>query len=230
MSSKLAVVDDDPEMIALLVLILGKAGYDVKSYATPGRFLDSLVKARPDLCVLDMQLPGIHGRDVIRVLRENALTKHMPIVAITAAERGTPQVIAGLEIGADEYMAKPLDLELFVVRIESLLRRSGKAAAPPPASESLRYGALTVNLDEHRVEVSGKTVELTHLEFNLLSYFLRHPNRVVTRGMLFEKVWGTQPDASTRTVDKHIESLRRKIPLFGARVETVVRVGYLFRP
>lgn len=229
MSSKLAVVDDDPEMLALLTLILGKAGYDVKTYATPGRFLDSLAKARPDLCVLDMQLPGIHGREVIRILRENAVTKMLPIVAITAAERGTPQVIAGLELGADEYMSKPLDLELFVVRIESLLRRAGKASSPP-AAESLRYGDLTVNLDEHRVTVSGKAVTLTHLEFKLLAYFLSHPNRVVTRGMLFEKVWGTQPDVSTRTVDKHIESLRRKLPGFGARVETVVRVGYLFRP
>mgnify|MGYP001597444497 FL=1 len=225
---KLAVLDDDPEMLALLTLVLGKNGYDVKTYSTPGRFLDSLVKLRPDLCVLDMQLPGIHGREVIRILRENAPTKLLPIVAITAAERATPQVISGLELGADEYMSKPLDLDLFVVRIESLLRRAGKAASPPP-SESLRYGDLVVYLDEHRVAVAGKAVILTHLEFKLLAYFLGHPNRVVTRGMLFEKVWGTQPDVSTRTVDKHIESLRRKIPGFGARVETVVRVGYLFR-
>ena len=166
MSVKLAVVDDDPEMLALLTLILGKAGYDVKTYATPGRFLDSLVKARPDLCVLDMQLPGIHGREVIRILRENAATRLLPIVAITAAERGTPQVIAGLELGADEYMSKPLDLELFIVRIEYLLRRAGKAPSPAPA-ESLRYGNLLVNLDEQRVEVVGKAVTLTHLEFTL---------------------------------------------------------------
>lgn len=230
MKAKLAVVDDDAEMLSLLALVLGKRGHDVKTYATPGRFLDSLAKVLPDLCILDMQLPGIHGRDVIRVLRENAATKRMPIVAITASERGTPDVIKGLELGADEYMAKPLDLELFVVRIEALLLRAPSAAAAPPPSESLRYGALTVILDEHRVEFEGNAVALTHLEFKLLSYFLRHPQRVVTRGMLLEKVWGTQPDMSTRTVDKHVESLRRKLPVFGARVETVVRVGYLFRP
>ena len=112
MKAKLAVVDDDDEMLALLALVLGKSGFDVKTYATPGRFLDSLAKAVPDLTVLDMQLPGIHGRDVIRVLRENAATKRMPIVAITASERGTPDVIKGLELGADEYMGKPLDMEL----------------------------------------------------------------------------------------------------------------------
>jgi DNA-binding response OmpR family regulator len=225
--AKLAVVDDDAEMLGLMALVLGKSGYDVKTYATPGRFLDSLAKIRPDLCVLDMQLPGIHGRDVIRVLRENAATKTMPIVAITGNERGTTDVIKALELGADEYMGKPLDLELFVVRVSSLLRRAPAAAAP---AEVLRYGALTVILDEHRVELDGRLVTLTHLEIKLLSYFLRHPLRVVTRGMLLEKVWGTQPDMSTRTVDKHVESLRKKLPAFGLSVETVIRVGYLFRP
>jgi len=227
--AKLAVIDDDAEMLALIALVLGKSGYEVKTYATPGRFLDSLAKTRPDLTILDMQLPGIHGRDVIRVLRENAATKRMPIVAITASERGTPDVIKGLELGADEYMGKPLDLELFVARIEGLLRRVPTSAAPAP-SEILRYNAMTVVLDEHRVEVGGKPVTLTNLEFKLLVYFLRHPQRVVTRGMLLEKVWGTEPDQSTRTVDKHVETLRKKLPPFGAKVETVIRVGYLFRP
>lgn len=230
MKSKLAVVDDDAEMLALLALVLGKNDYDVKTYATPGRFLDSLARIRPDLCVLDMQLPGIHGRDVIRVLRENAATRRMPIVAITAAERGTPDVIKGLELGADEYMGKPLDLELFVVRIAALLRRMPGGPAAPPPQETLCFGAMKVLLDEHRVEVSGKPVTMTHLEFKLLVYFLRHPQRVVTRGMLLEKVWGAEPDQSTRTVDKHVESLRRKLPGFGSHIETVIGVGYLFRP
>lgn len=229
MKAKLAVVDDDAEMLALLALVLGKDGYDVKTYPTPGRFLDSLAKVRPDLCVLDMQLPGIHGRDVIRVLRENDATRRMPIVAITASERGTPDVIKGLELGADEYMVKPLDLELFVVRIAALLRRLPAAAAAAP-QETLSYGAMAVFLDEHRVELGGKAVTLTHLEFKLLEYFLRHPLRVVTRGMLLEKVWGSEPAMSTRTVDKHVESLRKKLPDFGAHVETVIRMGYLFRP
>lgn len=230
MKAKLAVVDDDTEMLELMAMVLGKNGFEVKTYATPGRFLDSLAKVRPDLCVLDMQLPGIHGRDVIRVLRENAATKRMPIVAITASERGTPDVIKGLELGADEYMGKPLDLELFVVRIEALLRRVPAIWTEAPKTETLRYASLTVFLDEHRVEDSGKAVTLTHLEFKLLAYFLRHPQRVVTRGMLLEKVWGTEPDMSTRTVDKHVESLRRKLPGFGAHLETVIRVGYLFCP
>ncbi|MBI4061708.1 MAG: response regulator transcription factor [Elusimicrobia bacterium] len=227
MKAKVAVIDDDVEMLSLVALVLGKLGYEVKTYPSPGRFLDSLAKARPDLCILDMQLPGIHGRDVIRVLRENPATKTMPIVAITGAERGSPEVIKALELGADEYLPKPLDMELFAVRVSGLLRRAPAALAP---SEVLRYGDLSVVLEEHRVEAGGKAVALTHLEIMLLAYFLRHPLRVITRGMLLEKVWGTQPDMSTRTVDKHVESLRKKLPTFGRRVETVIRVGYLFRP
>jgi DNA-binding response OmpR family regulator len=225
--AKLAVVDDDAEMLALMAHVLGKSGHDVKTYATPGRFLDSLAKIRPDLCVLDMQLPGIHGRDVIRVLRENAATKTVPIVAITGSERAASDVIKALELGADEYMGKPLDLDVLVARVAGLLRRAHAPAAP---AEVLRYGGLTVVIEEHRVELDGRFITLTHLEIKLLAYFLRHPLRVVTRGMLLEKVWGTQPDMSTRTVDKHVESLRKKLPPFGRGLETVIRVGYLFRP
>lgn len=227
MSARVAVVDDDKEMLALLGLVLGKSGYDVKTYPTPGRFFDALAKSRPDVCVLDMHLPGMDGRDVIRVLRANAETKIMPIVAISAVARSTADVVQGLELGADEYLAKPVDLDLLVARIAVLLRRAPSGA---PAAETMRYGDVTVFPEEHRVRVGTADVSLTHLEFKLLIYFLKNPNRVLTRGLMLEKVWGTGPDLSTRTVDKHVESLRRKLPAFGARVETIIRVGYLFRP
>lgn len=228
MSARVAVVDDDPEMLQLLSLVLGKSGFEVKTFATPGRFFDSLVKARPDVTVLDMHLPGMDGRDVIRVLRANPETKVMPIVAISAVARSTADVVQGLELGADEYLAKPVDLDLLVARIAVLLRRAPNGAAP--AVETVRYGEVVIYPEEHRVEQAGKDVALTHLEFKLLLYFLNNPNRVLTRGLMLEKVWGTGPDLSTRTVDKHVETLRKKLPGFGARVETVIRVGYLFRP
>lgn len=232
MKAKVAVVDDDPEMLQLLSMLLIKEGYDVKTFPSPGKFLDSLEKSKPDLCVLDMHMPGIHGREVIRILRQNEATKRLPIVAMSAVARSTPEVILGLDLGADEYMPKPLDLELLVVRIDGLLKRAGgnSAASSPAPSEKLRYGDVIVFLEEHRVTVDDLDVALTNLEFKLLVFLLRHPNRVATRGMLLEKVWGSNPDVSTRTVDKHFESLRKKIPIVGARVETVIRVGYLFRP
>ncbi|MDX6767895.1 MAG: response regulator transcription factor [Elusimicrobiota bacterium] len=228
MSAKVAVVDDDQEMLDLLTLVLTKSGYEVKGYATPGRFFDGLAKARPDVTVLDMHLPGMDGRDVIRVLRANADTKAMPIVAISAVARSTADVVQGLELGADEYMAKPVDLDLLVARIAVLLRRAPNGASA--SVETVRYGDVIIYPDEHRVQCADKDVPLTHLEFKLLLYFLKNPNRVLTRGLMLEKVWGTGPDLSTRTVDKHVETLRKKLPSFGGRVETVIRVGYLFRP
>lgn len=227
MKAKVAVVDDDVEMLGLLALVLGKSGYDVKTYPTPGRFFDALARGRPDLAVLDIHLPGMDGRDVIRVLRANPQTRAIPIVAISAVARSSADVVVGLELGADEYLAKPVDLDLLVARVAVLLRRSMSCA---PAAETVRYGDVVVYPDEHRVDSGGRDVVLTHLEFKLLLYFLRNPSRVLTRGLMLEKVWGTGPDLSTRTVDKHVESLRRKLPSFGARVETVIRVGYLFRP
>ncbi len=229
MNAKVAVVDDDPEMLSLLALVLTKSGFDVKTYPTPGRFFDALAKGRPDVTILDMHLPGMDGRDVIRVLRANADTKAMPIVAMSAVARSTADVVLGLELGADEYLAKPVDLDLLVARIAVLLRRAPNGAASA-AVDTVRYADVVIYPDEHRVDVGGRDVPLTHLEFKLLLYFLNNPNRVLTRGLMLEKVWGTGPDLSTRTVDKHVESLRRKLPSFGARVETVIRVGYLFRP
>lgn len=223
-----AVVDDDHEMLDLLALVLGKSGYEVRTYPTPGRFFDGLAKAKPDVTVLDMHLPGMDGRDVIRVLRANGETRNMPIVAISAVARSTADVVQGLELGADEYLAKPVDLDLLVARIAVLMRRAPNGAAP--SVETLRYGDILVYPEEHRVQAGGKDVTLTHLEFKLLLYFLKNPNRVLTRGLMLEKVWGTGPDLSTRTVDKHVETLRKKLPAFGGRVETVIRVGYLFRP
>ena len=228
MSATVAVVDDDTEMLELLALVLTKSGYEVKTFPTPGRFFDALAKGRPDVCVLDMHLPGMDGRDVIRVLRANADTKGLPIVAISAVARSTADVVQGLELGADEYLAKPVDLDLLVARIAVLLRRAPNGSVP--AAETVRYGDVTIYPEEHRVTCGGKDVPATHLEFKLLLYFLKNPNRVLTRGLMLEKVWGTGPDLSTRTVDKHVETLRKKLPAFGARVETVIRVGYLFRP
>ncbi len=226
MSPRIAVVDGDPEILSLTSLVLGKAGHKVQGYATPGRFFDGLLKTKPDLCLIAVRLPGMDGREVIRVLRANAETKGLALIAMSASACSTADVVQGFELGADEYLSKPLDLDLLVVRVAGLLRR-GPAAA---ARETQSYGDLVVYPEEHRVAVKGKDVALTHLEFKLLLYFLRNPNRVLTRGLMLEKVWGTGPELSTRTVDKHVESVRKKIPAVGARIETVIGVGYLFRP
>ena len=228
MNRVIAVVDDDPEILSLLELVLGKAGFKVKSYATPGRFFDGVVRAKPQLCLIDVQLPGMDGRDMVRVLRSNPETRALPLVLMSAAATASGDVVRGVDGGADEYLPKPLDLPLLVARIENLLSRAPRAAAAP--DNAVTWGGLRISPDEHRATLSGKDVPLTHLEFKLLLAFLRQPHRVLARAWLLQTVWESSASLETRTVDKHVETLRRKIPPLAARLETVVGVGYLFRP
>lgn len=223
----IAVVDDDPEWTALIAHLLKGGGYQTSHYATPGKFLDSLVRGVPDLTVLDMQLPGMHGREVIRVIRGNESTRRLLIVAVSGHDIGSAEAIKAFESGADEYLAKPVDGELLLVRIAALLRRGAGAAV---AQSALRCGELTLLAEQRRVTVDGREIALTHLEFDLLAYFVRQAGRVLTRGLLLESVWSGDPAMNTRTVDKHVETLRRKLGAFGARLETVIRVGYVLKP
>jgi DNA-binding response OmpR family regulator len=215
-------------MRALLTLVLGKAGFKVQGYATPGRFFDGLVRAKPDLCIVDVQLPGMDGREVVRVMRSNPETRTLPVIMITAVATSPGDVVKGVENGADEYFPKPLDLELLVVRIENLLARANPVASPP--EDSISWGEVEVAPHEHQVTVRGKPVTLTNLEFKLLLAFLHQPNRVLPRSWLLQHVWDSSTSVSTRTVDTPVETLRRKVKPLSGRLETVVGVGYLFRP
>ena len=229
MTPKIAVVDDDPETRALLERVLGKAGFKVRTYATPGRFFDGVLRVKPALCLVDVQLPGMDGREIVRVLRSNLETRAVPVILMSAAAKSSDDVVSGLDSGADEYLPKPLDLELLVVRVKNLLALARRGAAPPTA-DSVRWGGLLILPDERRLTLNGKDVPLTHLEFELLLAFLRQPNRVLPRSWLLQNVWNSSALVTTRTVDKHVQSLRRKVPPLGKRVETVVGVGYLFAP
>jgi two-component system alkaline phosphatase synthesis response regulator PhoP len=224
----IAVVDDDDEMRELMALVLGKAGFKVHGYATPGRFFDALVKSKPDLCLIDVQLPGMDGREMVRVLRSNPETKTLPIIMMTSVAVSPADVVKGVDNGADEYFSKPLDLELLVVRAQNLLSRA--ARKEPIPQNSIVWGELEVTPDEHLVAVKGKNIVLTNLEFKLLLAFLTQPNRVLPRSWLLQNVWDATSSVSTRTVDKHVETLRRKVAPLTANLETVVGVGYLFRP
>jgi two-component system, OmpR family, alkaline phosphatase synthesis response regulator PhoP len=227
-SALISVVDDDPEVLKFLEFILGKAGYAVSTSATPGRFFDSVLKRRPALCLIDVQLPGMDGREIVRVLRSSPETRNIPLISMSAVALSPEDKVRGLNEGADEYFSKPLDVDLLLVRVANLLARTG--GAQPPAEEIVSWGAIEVSLTEHRASLSGKTVPLTNLEMKLLLAFLRQPGRVLPRTLLLQSVWDTSVSASTRTVDKHVETLRRKLPPFGKKVETVIGVGYLFRP
>lgn len=226
---KIYVIDDDPEWGALLLKLLKSNGYEAVHFPTAGRFFDALIKAKPDLVIVDMQLAGMHGREVIRVLRQNPDFHRMLVVAVSAHDVKSEHAIKALEGGADEYLAKPVHEDLLIARISALLRRASSNGASPSA-DTLCVGPLVVIPDQRTVLLKDEVIELTRLEFELLVAFMRQPNRVLTRSLILESVWGGAPNMVTRTVDKHVESLRRKLGPFGKNFETVIRVGYMFKP
>jgi DNA-binding response OmpR family regulator len=168
------------------------------------------------------------GREVIRVLRASPETNRLALIAISAVKIATTDIVRGLDEGADEYLPKPLDIDLLLVRIGNLIERGRNRGAT--GREVISWGPIKIAPDEHSVSLSGRAINLTNLEMKLLLAFLRQSGRVLPRSLLLQTVWNSSPDVTTRTVDKHVESLRRKLPPFGKKVETVVGVGYMFRP
>ena len=223
-AATVAVVDADGPARDALAAALTARGYSARAFATAGRFFDSLIEAAPRAAFVSMELPGMDGREVIRVLRANPETKGMVLVAVSRGRRRREEVVAGFEAGADEFLEAPFDAAFIMVRLESLLRGRPEAAA----AQVLELDGLVVDLDARGCRLGGKAVALTRLEFDLLEHFLRHRGRVLTRGALLSALWrGAAP--STRTVDKHIESLRRKLAAFGSRLQTIVNVGYCLK-
>ena len=225
-ADRIAVVDDDPEFCDLVRLLLKEQGYEVSCFPTAGKFFDALIRSRYALTVLDMHLPGMDGREIIRVLRANPETRRMLILGISGSDIRSADAVAALNLGADEYLTKPVDADFLVARIAALLRRRGEST---PGPERICVGPLAVVLERREVTVDGKAATLTDLEFRLLVYFLRNSNRVLTRQLMLDQVWGVKERIDTRTVDKHVESLRRKLGRFGARFETVIKVGYVLK-
>ncbi|MDE2040590.1 MAG: response regulator transcription factor [Elusimicrobia bacterium] len=225
---RIFILEDDRQWAALTQRLLKAAGHEVLHCATPGRLFDALLKGVPDLLMLDMQLPGMHGREVLRVLRANEATRSLLVIAVSAHDRASSDAVKAFENGADDYFPKPFDAALMLARIDALLKRGRGQPAAEAAPE--RLGALTLWPDQRLAKLGDKPLELTNLEFELLRYFLRQPNRVLTRSLILKTVWRTVPDLSTRTVDKHVESLRRKLGPLGSKLETVVGAGYLLNP
>ncbi|MBI4051114.1 MAG: response regulator transcription factor [Elusimicrobia bacterium] len=224
-SKKIALVDDDESIQDYLKTFFDLHGYTVYAYSTPGRFLDSLLKIKPDFILLDIHLPNISGWDLLKTLRGNNQLKTVPIVLLTAKYKKTVDLVQGFELGADDFITMPSDPEVILARVEAVLRRYQWQRGEED-SERVYFEALTLSPTEHLVQLNGKELKLTHLEFDLLLYLLKNPNRVHTRAILLEKVWKETAELSSRTVDKHIESLRKKLGSLGSRIQTIVGVGY----
>ena len=223
---RVLVVDDEPDIIALVTYHLAKAGYRVSTAASGSEGLRAAREERPALLVLDLMLPGMSGFDVIEELRSNESTRNLPVLMLTA-RRDEPDRIRGLSLGADDYLTKPFSPQELVLRVGAILRRTTAPVAS--ASNTVVIGPLRIDRDAHQVTVDGYAVELTPIEYKLLMTLVDRRGRVQSRSHLLETVWEAAPDIQTRTVDMHVQRLRAKLGAAGDMIETVRGFGYILR-
>jgi DNA-binding response OmpR family regulator len=218
------IIEDEPELVKVLRSYLEQAGFNVLSAARGDSGLSTWEHRRPDLVILDLNLPGMDGLDVARAIRRKANT---PILMLTARVDETDQLI-GLELGADDYMTKPFSPRLVVARVRALLRRAEGGKAEP---RLLRAGDLEIDAEAHTLTRSGEVIELTPTEFNLLESLAAQPGRAFSRLQLLEAAQGAAFEGYERSIDAHIKNLRAKIepdPKNPKYIETVFGIGYRF--
>jgi DNA-binding response OmpR family regulator len=220
--TRLLIVEDDEDIAHLLAHSVRKAGFEAAVMLSGAGVLARVREHPPDLLLLDVMLPGLDGRDICRALRADARTRTVPIIMITARAEEAER-IAGLELGADDYITKPFSPREVVARVRAVLRRAAGASAAAPA---LAFGGVQVDLERHVVTENGRQVRLTAKEFLLLQYFLEHPGRVLSRDLLLSDVWGYRYTGGTRTVDVHVRRLREKLPALADAIVTVPQFGY----
>jgi two-component system phosphate regulon response regulator PhoB len=226
MTNRILVVDDEPDITALVAYHLAKAGYRVSTASNGTEAIRAAADQRPDVIVLDLMLPGLSGLDVLQALRKQPETREVGVILLTA-RREEADRIRGLSLGADDYLTKPFSPHELTLRVAAILRR---LAAPSVAAGSqLVAGPITIDRSAHRVMIDGKELVLTATEYKLLVTLLERRGRVQTRPQLLETVWEAQPDIQTRTVDMHVQRLRTKLGPAGDLIETVRGFGYRFR-
>jgi DNA-binding response OmpR family regulator len=222
------LVEDEQSIASLVTLYLQNEGFTVTHVADGAQALPSVERLRPSLVILDVMLPGMDGIEICRRLR--ASDESIPIVMLTARDAEVDRVL-GLELGADDYIAKPFSPRELVARVKAILRRSSRPASTnDDALAIIRVASLEIDESRHVVRDGAREVTLTAKEFDLLAFLARNRGLVFTREKLLDRVWGYERPVDTRTVDSHVKSLRQKLGDAGAIVKTVRGVGYKVDP
>ncbi len=216
-------VEDDASIRDIEVYALNSTGLAAEGFADGAAFWQALQRTQPELVVLDVMLPEIDGIELLRRMKADAALREIPVIMATA-KGAEYDKIQGLDLGADDYLAKPFGVMELVSRVKAVLRR----CRPQPVA-ALRCGGLVVDEQEHTVTADGVRVVLTYKEYQLLRLFLSHPGTAFTRDQLMEQVWGMDFYGESRTVDMHIRTLRQKLGVYGEYIETVRSVGYRWR-
>jgi two-component system, OmpR family, response regulator len=227
-TTRILLVDDEQPVQKLLTYPLEKEGYEVVPALDGQEALANFEQGQFDLVVLDIMLPKVDGLEVCRRLRAQS---SVPIIMLTAKAEEIDKVL-GLELGADDYITKPFSMREFRSRVRAALRRAEMAPDGEPGEEPLVRGELRIDFDKRTTDVAGEPVELTYVEFEILTALARHPGRVYTRDMLLDRIWGDSAFRDQRTIDVHIRHLREKLerdPKNPEYLLTVRGVGYRFR-
>ena len=223
---RILIAEDDRDIAELIAHYLQKSGWDTHVAPSGDQALAYARAHEVDLVILDVMLPGMTGLEVCRALRADPSKAAVPIIMVTARGDESDRV-GGLDLGADDYIAKPFSPNELVARIRAVMRRAQRVK---PQEPTVRFGPIVVDLPSHTVSYDGREVKLTAKEFMLLHYLLEHRGRVLSRDLLLEDVWGYRYTGGTRTVDVHVRRLREKLPVLVDALTTVKQFGYKLEP
>jgi two-component system phosphate regulon response regulator PhoB len=223
---KILVVDDEEDILELIRFNLRQEGFEVTCADSGERALEILKSNSVDLMVLDLMLPGIDGLAITKHLKSSPIYNHIPIVMLTAKDKES-DVVAGLEVGAEDYITKPFSPSILAARVRAVLRR--QATADPDEGSVLHHEELTIDMRKHVVMVQDQPVSITYTEFEVLALLASRPGWVFSRSQIVDAVRGTNYSVTDRSVDVHIVGLRRKLGKCSHYIQTVRGVGYRFR-
>ena len=227
---KILVIEDEEDLNQTLSFNLENEGYKVTSALKGSEALEILENASPpDLVILDLMLPDMPGLDICRHIRSKDNLKNISVIIVTAKGEEVDRVV-GFEVGADDYIVKPYSVRELMLRIQAQLRRNDSSEVTEENSEegNISFKDLLIDNSKHKVFLSDKKISLTAKEYTLLKYLLTKADKVQTRDILLDKVWGYDNSVTTRTVDTHVKRLRSKLGKYGDNIETIRGVGYIF--
>lgn len=216
------VVEDDKNIREIEVFALKNTGYEIRDFECAREFYEEMEQKKPDVILLDIMLPDEDGLEIVKKLRVGIETKDIPIILVTAKTSEIDKV-KGLDIGADDYMAKPFGVMELISRVKALLRRSSKNE-----EKVLYIGKVCLDEEKRLVTTDGVPCELTYKEYELLKLLMNNAGIVTPRDLILEKIWGTDFEGESRTLDMHIKTLRQKLKEAGSMIKTVRNVGYMF--
>lgn len=219
--SLIYIVEDDKNILEIESFALKNSGYDIRGFALAKDFYQAMEEFLPDLILMDIMLPDEDGLNILLKLRNNPTTRKLPIILVTAKTSEIDKV-KGLDFGADDYMTKPFGVMELISRVKALLRRSQNSD-----DKIYQFKEILMDDQRHQVTVNGEACELTYKEYELLKLFITNTGMVISRDLILERVWGTDFEGESRTIDMHIKNLRQKLKDSGKCIKTIRNVGYV---